>query len=57
MLGEGTGINLVPDRTIKGLKAQNNTPVVYLNAREVAKFCARLDYEHAVAAHQPQPAI
>jgi hypothetical protein len=29
---------------------------VYVNAYEIAKFAARLDYEHAVAAGQPQSA-
>jgi len=28
---------------------------VYVNPYEIAKFAARLDYEHAVAASQPQP--
>jgi hypothetical protein len=55
--GECAGINLGPDRTNQGLMAQNNTPVLYVNAYAVAKFCARLDHKHAVAAHQPQAAI
>jgi hypothetical protein len=28
---------------------------VYVNPYEIAKFAARLDYEHAVAASQPRP--
>jgi len=28
---------------------------VYVNPYEIAKFAARLDYEHAVAGSQPQP--
>ena len=28
---------------------------MYVNAYEIAKFAARLDYEHSVAASQPQP--
>jgi hypothetical protein len=35
----------------------NNTAVLYVNAYEVTKFAVRLDYEHAVAAHQRPPAI
>jgi hypothetical protein len=30
---------------------------VYVNPYEIAKFSARLDYEHGVAAHQAQPAL
>jgi hypothetical protein len=30
--GNSTGINLGPDKTNRGLKAQNNTPVEYVNA-------------------------
>jgi len=55
--GEGTGISLGPDKTNHGFKAGKNTPIVYVNAYEVAKFSACLDYEHAVVAHQPQSAI
>ncbi|RJQ75507.1 hypothetical protein D5S17_20945 [Pseudonocardiaceae bacterium YIM PH 21723] len=50
--GEGTGIALGKDKQSAGFKAQNNTLTVYTNPYEIAKFAARLDYEHAVAAHQ-----
>lgn len=53
--GEGTGITLNQTRQKSGFKAQNNTLTVYVNAYEIAKFAARLDYEHAVAAGQRQP--
>jgi hypothetical protein len=53
--GEGTGITLDAAKQSPGFKAQNNTLAVYVNAYEIAKFIARLDYEHAVAAAQPQP--
>jgi hypothetical protein len=53
--GEGTGINLTAAKQAPGFKAQNNTLAVYVNTYEIAKFSARLDYEHAVAASQPQP--
>jgi hypothetical protein len=53
--GEGTGITLGQDKQVPGFKAQNNTLVVYTSAYEIAKFAARLDYEHAVAADQAQP--
>jgi hypothetical protein len=52
--GEGTGINLAAAKQAPGFKAQNNTLSVYVNSYEIAKFAARLDYEHAVAASQPQ---
>jgi hypothetical protein len=39
------------------LAARNNTLAVYVNPYEIAKFAARLDYEHAVAAAQKQPVI
>jgi hypothetical protein len=55
--GEGTGINLTAAKQAAGFKAQNNTLAVYVNLYEIAKFAARLDYEHAVAAGQPQPAL
>lgn len=55
--GEGTGISLSQARQNPGFKAQNNTLSVYVNPYEIAKFSARLDYEHAVAAHQPQPTL
>ncbi len=55
--GEGTGINLVAAKQAPGFKAQNNTLAVYVNSYEIAKFAARLDYEHAVAAAQPQPSF
>lgn len=53
--GEGTGISLTAAKQAPGFKAQNNTLAVYVNSYEIAKFAARLDYEHAVAAAQPQP--
>lgn len=53
--GEGTGITLATAKQHPGFKAQNNTLAVYVNPYEIAKFAARLDYEHAVAAGQPQP--
>ena len=53
--GEGTGISLSQAKQHPGFKAQNNTLAVYVNAYEIAKFSARLDYEHGVAVHQPQP--
>ena len=53
--GEGTGINVTAATQAPGFKAQNNTLAVYVNAYEIAKFAARLDYEHAVAAGRPQP--
>ena len=53
--GEGTGITLGAAKQAPGFKAQNNTLAVYVNPYEIAKFAARLDYEHAVAAGQPQP--
>jgi hypothetical protein len=53
--GEGTGISLTAAKQAPGFKAQNNTLTVYVNAYEIAKFSARLTYEHAVAARQPQP--
>ena len=53
--GEGTGISLTAAKQSPGFKAQNNTLAVYVNAYEIAKFAARLDYEHSVAASQPQP--
>lgn len=55
--GEGTGITLLAAKQTPGFKAQNNTLAVYTNPYEIAKFAARLDYEHAVAAHRaPQAA-
>jgi len=53
--GEGTGITLATAKQAPGFKAQNNTLSVYVNPYEIAKFTARLDYEHAVAASQRQP--
>jgi hypothetical protein len=53
--GEGTGINLTAAKQAPGFKAQNNTLAVYVNPYEIAKFAARLDYEHGVAYSQPQP--
>jgi hypothetical protein len=50
--GEGTGIVLNQAKQGPGFKAQNNTLSVYVNSYEIAKFSARLDYEHGVAAHQ-----
>jgi len=55
--GEGTGISLVATKQAPGFKAQNNTLAVYTNPYEIAKFAARLDYEHAVAASRRQPAL
>jgi hypothetical protein len=55
--GEGTGISLGQAKQHPGFKAQNNTLAVYVNAYEIAKFSARLDYEHAVATHQAQPTL
>jgi len=54
--GEGTGIVLGDVKQNPGFKAQNNTLSVYVNPYEIAKFSARLDYEHGVAAHQMQAA-
>ena len=54
--GEGTGINLAAEQQAAGFRAQNNTLTVYVNLYEIAKFSARLDYEHAVAAAQSQNA-
>ena len=53
--GEGTGISLTGAKQVPGFKAQNNTLTVYVNPYEIAKFSARLNYEHAVAHAQPQP--
>jgi hypothetical protein len=53
--GEGTGINLAAAKQAPGFKAQNNTLAVYTNTYEIAKFSARLDYEHAVASARTQP--
>jgi hypothetical protein len=50
--GEGTGISLTATKQAPGFKAQNNTLAVYTNPYEIAKFAARLDYEHAVATSQ-----
>jgi hypothetical protein len=55
--GEGTGISLTSAKQAPGFKAQNNTLAVYVNPYEIAKFAARLDYEHAVAATQKQPSL
>ena len=52
--GEGAGIKLHEAKQDPGFKAQNNTLSVYVNPYEIAKFSARLDYEHAVASAQPQ---
>ena len=52
--GEGTGINLTAAKQAPGFKAQNNTLAVYVNSYEIAKFAARLHYEHAVALSQPR---
>jgi hypothetical protein len=54
--GEGTGISLTQAKQAPGFKAQNNTLAVYVNSYEIAKFAARLDYEHAVAAGE-KPAV
>ena len=55
--GEGTGISLTAAKQAPGFRAQNNTLAVYVNTYEIAKFAARLDYEHAVAAARAQPAL
>ena len=55
--GEGTGISLTAAKQAPGFKAQNNTLTVYVNPYEIAKFSARLTYEHAVAVRQPQPSL
>jgi len=47
--GEGEGIVLKGAQGT-GFKAQNNTLSVYTNRTEIAKFAARLAYEHGVAA-------
>ncbi len=49
--GEGAGIQLKGAQQA-GWKAQNNTLAVYTNPIEIAKFSARLDYEHGVAVQQ-----
>ena len=54
--GEGTGISLAAAIQHPGFKAQDNTLAVYVNPYEIAKFSARLDYEHGVATRQAQPA-
>jgi hypothetical protein len=54
--GEGTGISLGGAKQNPGFKAQNNTLSVYVNPYEIAKFSARLDYEHGVAVHQSRAA-
>ena len=51
--GEGTGISLTAAKQAPGFKAQNNTLAVYTNPYEIAKFSARLNYEHAVARKTP----
>jgi hypothetical protein len=53
--GEGTGISLHAAKQNSGFKAQNNTLSVYTSPYEIAKFAARLDYEHGVVGTQPQP--
>lgn len=53
--GEGVGIGLHGAANAAGFKAQSNTLSVYTNPYEIAKFSARLDYEHAVAVSQQQP--
>jgi hypothetical protein len=54
--GEGTGISLTGAKQTPGFKAQNNTLAVYTNPYEIAKFAARLDYEHSVAASRANAA-
>ena len=54
--GEGIGISLAAAKQNPGFKAQNNTLVVYISPYEIAKFSARLDYEHGVAVHQARGA-
>jgi hypothetical protein len=51
--GEGTGVDLSTAKRFPGFRAQNNTLTVYVNPYEIARFAARLDYEHAVAVAQP----
>jgi hypothetical protein len=51
--GEGTGISLTAAKQAPGFKAQNNTLAVYTSQYEIAKFIARLDYEHAAARKTP----
>ena len=51
--GEGTGISLTAAKQAPGFKAQNNTLAVYTNLYVIAKFSARLGYEHAVARKAP----
>ena len=51
--GEGTGISLTAAQQAPGFKTQNNTLAVYTNTYEIAKFSARLNYEHAVARKTP----
>lgn len=53
--GEGQGIGIRGEANATGFKAQENTLIVYTNPYEIAKFAARLDYHHAIAASQPQP--
>jgi hypothetical protein len=53
--GEGVGIDLKAAQQHPGWKAQNNTLAVYTNPTEIAKFAARLTYEHGVASRQSQP--
>ncbi len=53
--GEGTGIVLKGSQNA-GFKAQNNTLLVYTNRTEIAKFSARLTYEHNIAVQQQKKA-
>jgi hypothetical protein len=55
--GGGAGISLGAAQRAPGFNAQNNTLTVYMNSYEIAKFAARLDYEHAVARSRPQPSL
>jgi hypothetical protein len=50
--GEGVGIGLHGAANAARFVAQNNTLWVTTNPYEIAKFSARLDYEHAVAKSQ-----
>jgi hypothetical protein len=50
--GEGSGIVLNSTTKQPGFRSQNNTLWITTNPYEIAKFSARLDYEHAVAKAQ-----
>lgn len=50
--GEGIGIDVDTVKQEAGFKAQNNTLVVSTNPVFIARFGARLDFEHAIALQQ-----